>query len=1010
MNKDVLIVFIMLIIGSVWEIQAGAIFEIDGITYEVDDSYVGRAVKVRKVTDAAAINQDNNSESAPPGAYKVLTLEIPDKVNYSNQEYKVNHICKNAFTGTQRIGKAILPSSTKRVEAESFTGSIVNELVIKGYNIDYSQLDQWGLYASSNITRHIWLYVNELNNMESQGVYIPDDIKFSLMLDLKNETGYYFSEFTKTCDEMTFKISRENGDIQQLEVTCNKVKIKPGGDGVYVISGEQYISGANIRVTFNAGGGNIDYGRFLVPHYGIEGLCYTFDESNRTAKVVRNIAPQSSILRDQVLSIPSSIVRNDKDYAVTGIEEAAFKGSRIWGVVEIPPSVVNYGENAFASSLIHGIVMYPRLEDYGFLGSIGLRNGSTVWMHSEDIPQAEASGLDGSSIKLLPIELYQHCDLESLTKYAKEIRFTIAESYSNVKVYWKGTLLSPNDNREYIVRNSDCYPGNTVTLDFKNNGTTTSVPFYIPRREFVLQNKHSYQCALGFVCTAGHPEEPSFPDVSGVKIACGSEVREIEAPEVPNDYDGSEIIVNCLVPGYGYYVIPYGIYNGHKIYYEENAKTFYTKNVSLNISLTEAWATKLDLNVDISKLDGSGKYEEIGVELANGKTYSGRSVLIGGLSPGEGDFYGAYVVFYGNKIVSQRKWFVPRLKAKTVIEEPASPTSCMFRLDVDDDYNPQKVVMKLRGEGTDIHEVIGNNGICIGLKPNASYAVETKAYSDAGKEIFFQKDAYTTAELEMTALPARAASNTCAVLAAETNVSELEPGCGFEWRRYDAPPEMPSTFSPCYVANGMLAGKLKNLSANTYYKYRPYYKDSTGEIYYSNDGAWLAFITADAYVYFEPIVYTYEPVSIGESSAVLRGYVLAGSDDIIEQGFQYWEASSDESRPRKIVSRVPEGDVSTILASGQVMQASLSELRPSTEYRFRAFVRSASGENYGTEESFTTKGISSIEDIVEINPDHLSRAIIGYWDIRGCRHETPIIGLNIIKYSDGTVEKVFMAE
>lgn len=83
--------------------------------------------------------------------------------------------------------------------------------------------------------------------------------------------------------------------------------------------------------------------------------------------------------------------------------------------------------------------------------------------------------------------------------------------------------------------------------------------------------------------------------------------------------------------------------------------------------------------------------------------------------------------------------------------------------------------------------------------------------------------------LEFTTLPAKATSNTVAVIAATTNLDDPEAQTGFEWRRYDAPDLVPSTMSPCPVIDGELIGALKGLNASTYYKYRPYFTSASGK-------------------------------------------------------------------------------------------------------------------------------------------------------------------------------------
>lgn len=240
-----------------------------------------------------------------------------------------------------------------------------------------------------------------------------------------------------------------------------------------------------------------------------------------------------------------------------------------------------------------------------------------------------------------------------------------------------------------------------------------------------------------------------------------------------------------------------------------------------------------------------------------------------------------------------------------------------------------------------------------GLEPSRLYAVwycvETE---EGGKDSVSYS--FTTPALEFETLPAKATSNTVALICAETNLSDRETGAGFEWRRYDAPDLVPSDQSPCPVVDGVLTGALRNLSASTYYKFRPYYTSASGETYY---GEWLAFGTADAYVYFDPTVRTYEAMGVTATEARVRGYAIAGSDDITEQGFEYW--------PTEEASKRAATDVQRVQATGQFMTTTLEDLQPGTVYTFRVYVETAKGTTYGEEQTFTTAegatGISTTE-------------------------------------------------
>ena len=233
-----------------------------------------------------------------------------------------------------------------------------------------------------------------------------------------------------------------------------------------------------------------------------------------------------------------------------------------------------------------------------------------------------------------------------------------------------------------------------------------------------------------------------------------------------------------------------------------------------------------------------------------------------------------------------------------------------------------------------------------GLEPGKKYSIRYHIYSGNGPIASDYRE-FSTDTVSFRTLPAQSVSNTCAIIAAECNISENETGCGFEWRRYDAPDLVPSTFSPCFVADSMLAGRLEGLSANTYYKYRPYYRSSSGTYYY---GEWIAFGTADAYVYFEPIVYTSAP-EIEGTAVCLRGQALAGSEPVVRQGFEYWEESSPAFSAKRVT-----GAVQTVLAEGTRMEAELKDLLPGATYVYRAFVTTATGTTYGETRSFSLPG------------------------------------------------------
>lgn len=288
------------------------------------------------------------------------------------------------------------------------------------------------------------------------------------------------------------------------------------------------------------------------------------------------------------------------------------------------------------------------------------------------------------------------------------------------------------------------------------------------------------------------------------------------------------------------------------------------------------------------------------------------------------------------------------------------------------------------------------------LDPDSEYCIAYKVYFkyQDGESYMPKNLEVRTSPLEWTTLPAKATSNTVAVLAAQSNINDDEAQTGFEWRRYDAPELVPSTQSACPVIDGELVGALKNLSSSTYYKYRPYYTSATGNTYY---GDWLAFGTADAYVYFDPTVRTYTATDIADDCVRIRGYVISGSDQIVKQGFEYWVVKQGDSGAG--VSRAAS-DVTVVEVSGTSLSTLLTGLSSGTTYAFRVFASTASCTIYGKEVTFVTCGrATGIDCVVD---ETFAPTVVGCYDLQGRRHATLQKGINIVRYSDGSVRKVLM--
>ncbi len=253
-------------------------------------------------------------------------------------------------------------------------------------------------------------------------------------------------------------------------------------------------------------------------------------------------------------------------------------------------------------------------------------------------------------------------------------------------------------------------------------------------------------------------------------------------------------------------------------------------------------------------------------------------------------------------------------------------------------------------------EFTGNVIEYIGLEPNSTYnnvLFYIKTIEGDYDTIHYS---FTTTALTLTTKPSKTVSATTAILLAETNMSDAEVSCGFEYKRNDAPADMAGTKVFCPVASGQMAGRLKNLKDDVYYKYRAFYQSKSGNMYY---GDWQYIFTGDNAVEFDPILYTYTASVVTETGATLSGYALAGSEDFTEQGFEYWAESRVNVQGTKVAPRRMPAALNEhffVQANGIKMTVTLTNLDEGTVYKYRAYGKVGNQYYYGSEQTFTTQG------------------------------------------------------
>ena len=983
---------------------------------------------IKHVADTAGIITVNASTMR----YSI-DLEIPASIKFSDKKYQIVGIKSEAFKETTHIEKVILPYTITDLEDNVFKGSEVTELelwkmpstiavkapVIMGlennasYNLDF--IESTGLKEGPDGYAIIRCPSRKIIDIERSIGYLSENIKF-----LPNERN--FVHVDKNWERLCFKLDTiiPGG----AKVVFNNRTIEPNDNKEYVISGEGYNPGEEIRVEF-VNNRLTQAVFFLVPNYTENGIAYSFsNDDQNVATVVKNTILTCDTVREQSISIPKLIKYNGIEYTVKKIDGTAFKNSRKWRSIEIPASVDSISPNAFSTS---------RLSSRGWLYvvinkkyNVTFLNPFAATIYVADSKIINEYYREKINLHFSPKEIWPDCLFDTgLNRNGGVLSFKFAQHPEDIRVSYNGISFHPDEDGYYNVRGDECYPGNEFPIEFTYGNQTKKVSILMHNNyAFTLDTDEELigSTYLGLYLNLGNPDNGVHnPDNVGFWIYENIDEKPIKDINIEfneyvdsNDFDSKIIWIDGLFPNTTYSIVPYVIFNGHKISLSDIIDTPWlitTKSIDLNLKLIKKRATELQLTVNISYNTPSKEFAhpehldsyKLGVITIDGKRFSadGNIVTIKDLEPFRTYEFAPY-------IISNNKEFTPKIYydfttepyVSCFVSDRNSPTTrIIWAINHEKDWKPSMTSLSLNGEETEFN---GDKITLRGLKPSTSYFGSVMSYGDKFDYIRNGFN-FTTSKLELKALPAKATSNTCAILMAETNIDSSETGCGFEWIRYDAPPEMPSNFSPCIASNGILAGKLEGLRSDTYYKFRPYYQDAEGNYYYGNDGKWTAFITEDAYVYFEPMIYTLETEAINDTNATVVGYVLEGSDKINEQGIEYWESNRNDIQ--KSTVNYSENEVYRVSGDGQMMRVTLNNLKSGTEYTYRTYALTDSEIRYGEERTFKTTGSSSTTDVEYI---YAEPEPVAYYTLQGSKITNPQSGIYIVVYSDNSVKKIFI--
>lgn len=423
----------------------------------------------------------------------------------------------------------------------------------------------------------------------------------------------------------------------------------------------------------------------------------------------------------------------------------------------------------------------------------------------------------------------------------------------------------------------------------------------------------------------------------------------LEGKQIQMNHD-RKFEISSLVPAKEYNISIKGTINGENI---EGDIMIETLKPELDLQLISATNTKLKVK-GIRKGDMTVVKEYFsdpnnGKEYGEGYDYNGwRGIIVEGFYPGEYVDITYTIQTKDGSSFSITRWFETK-RIDITATTKSTGTSC-----------------ELIGKNNNIDATIISSGFeesksdrlkITGLDPNTTYQRRYYLTTKEGGTIY-QNISFTTKALQLETLQPKGVTNTCSIVSANSNIDDDETTAGFQWIKYDAPSSLKPNEGYATVYNGTLEGYIKNLQTTSYYKVRAFYKSQSDKYYY---GDWVTFDPSD-FSYFEPTVHTYNNVEVKNNSAILRGVALQGSDDITEQGFEYWS-----EKPSTHLAKAEAQDRHIVYATGQRMEAEIKNLASDAVYYYRAFAKTSKNITYGETLQFEVPDVSSVQQIENAN-------------------------------------------
>ena len=454
---------------------------------------------------------------------------------------------------------------------------------------------------------------------------------------------------------------------------------------------------------------------------------------------------------------------------------------------------------------------------------------------------------------------------------------------------------------------------------------------------------------------------------------------------------GESLSLEGLTPGTQYGLAFRGLVNGRwcplllSLDWDYSLYEFETKPANIEVGFKNITQTKADMLVSL--IFGDADVHDLYYRL-NGGEYQpygdtkdiSKTIVLEGLTPGM-DYYvdfrgiiGENTHYYWNSYYSNAYQFTTMsvdvsadassvLQTAATIEwEPFCGDATYVRSGIEYELPTGWTDVPANGEEYSV--------ILTELLPSTSYSYRAYVETKEGGRVYSETQGFITHDILCETLPVSNISNRSATLNGIIECDSYSSAeFGFQWKQMEGWSSEPAFTKGYKNEDGSISVGLVNgmLEPNTDYQYRTAVRYQ-GEIYYAD--TWETFRTESEYIYYPANVYTIFRTDRENNCLILCGYYVAGSEEIVEQGYEYWSNST-------LSSARDAGNVVTI-HTDESMQYSLDvHTLQSGNYSVRAFVTTSSGiKVYGNTLSFGVQN-GELVGISETSVTDISCAVNG---------------------------------